>query len=67
MGAFSVEFSTAYKEAIACVRRNVPDVILCDDNLGEKRNGQHLLEEMRRDALLLEESVFIMVTAEKVY
>lgn len=67
MGAFSVEFSTAYKEAIARVRRNVPDVILCDYNLGEKRNGQHLLEEMRRDALLPEESVFIMVTAEKAY
>lgn len=67
MGAFSVEFSTAYKEAIARVRRAVPDVILCDYNLGEKRNGQHLLEEMRRDKLLPEESVFIMVTAEKSY
>ena len=67
MGAFQVEFSTAYKEAIARVRRAVPDVILCDYNLGEKRNGQHLLEEMRRDKLLPEESVFIMVTAEKSY
>lgn len=67
MGAFSVEFSSAYKEAIARVRRAVPDVILCDYNLGERRNGQHLLEEMRRDELLPEESVFIMVTAEKSY
>lgn len=67
MGAFSVEFSTGYKEAIARVRRAVPDVILCDYNLGEKRTGQHLLEEMRRDDLLPEESVFIMVTAEKSY
>jgi DNA-binding response OmpR family regulator len=67
MGAFSVEFCTAYKDAIARVRRAVPDVILCDYNLGERRSGQHLLEEMRRDRLLPEESVFIMVTAEKSY
>ncbi|MDX5446301.1 MAG: response regulator [Zoogloeaceae bacterium] len=67
MGAFSVEFCTAFKDAIARVRRAVPDVILCDYNLGERRNGQHLLEEMRRDQLLPEESVFIMVTAEKSY
>lgn len=67
MGAFLVEFSSGYKEAIARVRRAVPDVILCDYNLGETRTGQHLLEELRRDDLLPEEAVFIMVTAEKSY
>lgn len=40
------------------------DVIICDYNLGEGKNGQQVLEEMRTSGLLKHTGVFIMVTAE---
>lgn len=40
------------------------DVIICDYNLGEGKNGQQVLEEMRTNGLLKHTGVFIMVTAE---
>lgn len=67
MGAFSVEFSSGYQDAISRIRRNPPDVILCDYMLGDDRSGQQLLEELRRNELLADESVFMMVTAEQSY
>lgn len=67
MGAFSVDFSASYQDAIGRVKRTQPDVILCDYNLGDGRSGQLLLEELRRTDALPDETVFIMVTAEKSY
>ncbi|MBI1905117.1 MAG: response regulator [Rhodocyclales bacterium] len=67
MGAFSVEFSSGYQDAITRIRRNPPDVILCDYMLGDDRSGQQLLEELRRHELLNDEAVFMMVTAEQSY
>lgn len=43
------------------------DVILCDYNLGEDRDGQQLLEELRHRRLLRKRTVFIMVTGECQY
>lgn len=67
MGAFLVEFSAGYQDAIARIRRAPPDVILCDYQLGGERSGQQLLEELRRFDMLADEAVFIMVTAEQAY
>ncbi len=67
MGAFSVEFSSSYQDAIGRIRRRQPDVILCDYMLGDGRSGQLLLEELRRHALLADETAFMMVTAEQAY
>lgn len=67
MGAFSVEFSVGYQDAIGRIRVRVPDVILCDYDLGDDRSGQQLLEELRRLAMLPDETVFMMVTAEQSY
>lgn len=67
MGAFAVEFSSGYQDAIARIRRTVPDIILCDYLLGADRSGQQLLEELRRFDLLTDDAVFIMVTAEQSY
>jgi tetratricopeptide (TPR) repeat protein len=41
------------------------DVVLCDYNIGEGKNGQQVLEEARMRNLLLPSSVFLMVSAEK--
>lgn len=43
------------------------DIILCDYILGEGRDGQHLLEELKLRKLLPYATVFIMVTAERSY
>ena len=67
MGAFSVEFSVGYQDAINRIKTRIPDIILCDYDLGEGRSGQHLLEELRRMAMLPDETIFIMVTAEQSY
>lgn len=40
------------------------DVVICDYNLGDGKNGQQVLEEMRINGLLKHTGVFIMVTAE---
>lgn len=67
LGAFTVEFSTNYQDAIYRIRQNVPDIILCDYVLGEGRSGQQLLEELRRFNLLPDETIFMMVTGEQSY
>lgn len=67
MGAFVVDLSPGYQDAIARIRRAPPDVILCDYLLGPDRSGQQLLEELRRFDLLADAAVFIMVTAEQSY
>ena len=67
MGAFSVEFSVGYQDAISRIRARTPDIILCDYELSEDRSGQQLLEELRRQGMLPEETVFMMVTAEQSY
>lgn len=67
MGAFAVDLSSGYQDAIARIRRAPPDVILCDYLLGNDRSGQQLLEELRRFDLLADEAVFMMVTAEQSY
>lgn len=67
MGAFSVEFSVSYQDALNRIKARIPDVILCDYDLGDGRTGQQLLEELRRMAILPDESVFMMVTAEQSY
>jgi hypothetical protein len=43
------------------------DVVLCDYNLGDGKNGQQVLEETRVRNLMLPSSVWLMVSAEKAW
>jgi CheY-like chemotaxis protein len=54
-------------EAIFQIRSKSFDFILCDFNLGDGRDGQQLLEELRHSNLISLETVFMMVTAESFY
>jgi DNA-binding response OmpR family regulator len=67
MGSVAVEFSVGYHDAIRRIRARMPDIILCDYDLGDGRTGQQLLEELRRLSMLPEETIFMMVTAEQSY
>ena len=63
-GADSIELvSNAYQAIQYCTYNHV-DVVLCDFNLGEGKNGQHILEDLRYRKLLKRSSLFLMVTAE---
>lgn len=52
------------REAISHIESKRYDVILCDYNLGEGRDGQQVLEEIRARKLVGVGSIFVMITAE---
>ncbi|QSP94272.1 response regulator [Marinobacter salinisoli] len=63
-GANNIEAVPHPAAAIQHCMYNAVDVVLCDYLLGNDRNGQHLLEELRHRKLLKRSSLFLMVTAE---
>ena len=67
IGVTKVQLVSNAAEAIFQIKSKHYDFILCDFNLGEGRDGQQLLEELRHSNLISLETVFIMVTAESYY
>jgi len=65
LGAKNIDQAASGGEAIALLTKVRYDVVLCDYNLGEGKNGQQVLEEARLNGLLLPSSVWLMVSAEK--
>ncbi|MEJ7805305.1 MAG: tetratricopeptide repeat protein [Telluria sp.] len=65
LGAKHVDQASSGGEAMAALVRTRYDVVLCDYNLGDGKNGQQVLEEARMRNLLSPSSVWLMVSAEK--
>jgi tetratricopeptide (TPR) repeat protein len=65
LGAKNIDQASSGGEAIGMLSRIRYDVVLCDYNLGEGKNGQQVLEEARMRNFLLPSSVWMMVSAEK--
>jgi tetratricopeptide (TPR) repeat protein len=65
LGAKNIDQAASGGEAMGLLARIRYDVVLCDYNLGEGKNGQQVLEEARMRGLLLPSSVFLVVSAEK--
>ena len=63
-GAEKIESHAKASPAIQFCAYNHVDVVLCDFNLGDGKNGQHILEELRHKKLLKRSSIFLMITAE---
>lgn len=63
-GADQIETAQNGKEAVYRCTYERFDVVLCDYNMGEGKNGQQVLEELRHKRLLKHTSVFALVTAE---
>ena len=61
----SIDSAATGSEAVALLRRNRYDVVLCDFNLGPGQNGMQILEEARFRQLIGPSCCWIMVTAEK--
>lgn len=66
-GIAKIDLASSAAEAIFRVQNNQYDLILCDFNLGEGRDGQQLLEELRHRGLIQLKCAFVIVTAESVY
>jgi CheY-like chemotaxis protein len=66
-GLTKIQLAGSAPEAISRIQNNQFDFILCDFNLGDGRDGQQLLEELRHRGLINLDTVFIMVTAESIY
>jgi tetratricopeptide (TPR) repeat protein len=65
LGARNIDQAASGGEAIGLLAKIRYDVVLCDFNLGDGKNGQQVLEEARVRNLLLPSSVWMMVSAEK--
>ena len=64
MGSKKIDMVYNGEEAIQRCRERQYDIILSDYNLGNKKDGQQVLEELHRFNFLKSTCVFVMVTAE---
>jgi tetratricopeptide (TPR) repeat protein len=65
LGARNIDQASSGGEAMALLARIRYDVVLCDYNLGEGKNGQQVLEEARVRNLVNPSTMWLMVSAEK--
>lgn len=63
-GADEISEAKNGDEAVRLLQGTRFDIVLCDYNLGEGKDGQQVLEEAKEKDLLPHSSVFIMTTAE---
>ena len=62
-----VQFAPSAGAAVRKLRERQFDLILCDHDLGEGQDGQHLLEDLRSQRIIPLETLFIMISSERNY
>ena len=63
-GANNIKEARTGEEALDFLAEETKDLVLCDYNLGEGKDGQQVLEEAKERELLPYSSIFILTTAE---
>lgn len=63
-GAYHVDMASSAEDAMDKCRFNFYDIILCDFNLGQGKNGQQILEALKVSKRIKHTHLFIMITAE---
>lgn len=63
-GATKIDTSSNGEDAVDKIKRKHYSIILCDYTLGEGKNGQQVLEEIKELGILDDSQIFIMLTAE---
>ncbi len=63
-GADDITTITTGEEAIVAIGEKRFDIILCDYNLGDGKDGQQVLEEVKHCGYISYSTIFIMITAE---
>ncbi|BAL25863.1 response regulator [Azoarcus sp. KH32C] len=66
-GIADVNFAPTAGMAVSRLRERKYDIILCEYNLGEGQDGQHLLEDLRSKEIIPLDTLFIMITGERNY
>lgn len=66
-GITKVESAVNAGTAVRQLTRRGYDIILCEYDLGDGQDGQHLLEDLRHHRLITASTIFIMLTSEGVY
>ncbi len=64
IGFEEIDVASNGKDALSALRRSAYDIVLCDYNLGEGKDGQQVLEEAKFYNYLRPSSIFVMITAE---
>jgi len=67
VGVQKIQFAVTAGSAVRKLRESTFDLILCEYNLGEGQDGQHLLEDLRHHQIIPLKTLFIMVTGERQY
>ncbi len=63
-GSPDIDISVNGEDAIEALQKKKYDIVLCDFNLGDGKNGNDILEEAKVSKLLKSSSLFVMITAE---
>ncbi len=66
-GVNEVQFAPNAAAAVRKLRESHFDIVLCELNLGEGQDGQHLLEDLRNNEIIPLTTLFIAVTGERNY
>ena len=66
-GITKIAHAVSSSTAIRTLRNKSYDLIICEYSLGEGQDGQQLLEDLRSNKLIPLWTIFIIVTAERVY
>lgn len=67
LGGTKIDMAANAADAINKIGHRDYDIILCDYSLGDAKDGQQLLEELKRRRLVRSATIFMMVTAERSY
>lgn len=67
IGMEHVQFAVSAGMAVRRLREQRYDLILCEYNLGDGQDGQHLLEDLRNHEIIPLETLFVMITGERNY
>lgn len=65
LGMENLDQATNGSEAMSLLEKNRYDLVICDYNLGEGKNGQQILEEVKQRELILPSAIWLIVSAEK--
>jgi len=64
LGEENADFASNGKDAVDKIRHNSYDIVLCDYNLGDGKDGHQILEESHHMGLIKPSCIFMMITAE---
>lgn len=67
LGADAVHYAGSGQEVLRAVTQREVQVILCEYQLDDTRDGQQVLEELRTQKLIPLSVIFMMITAERSY